>query len=79
MEINVWSEEMKSRRYAAVDKKRCVACGACMQECPRRAIMIWKGCYAAIDPELCVGCGKCKDVCPAGSIEILMREEKGHE
>ncbi|MCI6005734.1 MAG: 4Fe-4S binding protein [Blautia sp.] len=66
---------MKSKKYASVDKRRCVACGACMKECARNAIEIWKGCYAIIDKNLCVGCGKCAAVCPAGSISILLREE----
>lgn len=66
---------MLSKKYAKVNKNRCVACGACMNGCPRNAIKIWKGCYAKIDEDLCVGCGKCANVCPAGSIEILTREE----
>jgi len=33
---------LKSKKYAVADKNRCVACGACVQECPRQAINIWK-------------------------------------
>ena len=65
---------MPSKNYAAADKTRCVACGACVLECPRDAIVIRKGCYAVIDPERCIGCGKCRNICPAGCIEILPRE-----
>lgn len=61
---------MKLKRYAQIDKNRCVACGACIKECPRNAIDIWKGCYARINLERCIGCGKCASICPAGSIEI---------
>lgn len=68
--------DMKAKKYALSDKKRCVACGACMQECPRHAVSIWRGCYAKIDDKLCVGCGKCANVCPAGSIDILQREDR---
>lgn len=67
---------MKSKKYAVANKDRCVACGACVQECPRQAINIWKGCFAKIDTVSCVGCGKCAGVCPADSIEIRMREER---
>lgn len=35
---------MKSKKYAQVDKTECVACGACIKECPRNAIDIWKYC-----------------------------------
>lgn len=65
---------MRSKKYAKNDNKRCVACGACMKECPRSAIDIWKGCYAQIDTEKCVGCGRCVGVCPAGSLELVNRE-----
>ena len=65
---------MKSKKYAKVDKSQCVACGACVKECPMSAISVWKGCYAVIDSEICIGCGKCARICPAGSIEVLNRE-----
>ena len=65
---------MKSKNYVKVDKNRCVACGACVKECPRNAIEIWKGCYAKSSEDICVGCGKCALICPPGSIEVLQRE-----
>jgi NAD-dependent dihydropyrimidine dehydrogenase PreA subunit len=67
---------MKSKRYAVVDENRCVACGACIKECPRDAIDIWKGCYAKIDAACCIGCGKCSVSCPADSIELHNREDR---
>ncbi len=65
---------MKSKQYAAIQKGRCVSCGACVKECPRKAIEIWRGCYARIDEAACVGCGRCMAVCPAGSIALVKRE-----
>ena len=65
---------MLSKKYAKVDKKQCVACGACVKECPRDAIRIWKGCYASIDATSCIGCGKCARTCPVGCIQVLDRE-----
>ena len=65
---------MLSKKYAKVDKKKCVACGACVKECPRSAIRIWKGCYASIDVTSCIGCGKCAGTCPVGCIQVLDRE-----
>ena len=65
---------MKSKKYAKVDKSQCVACGACVKECPMNEISIWRGCYAVIDPDICIGCGKCARICPAGSIDVLNRE-----
>ncbi len=65
---------MPSKKYAVVDKERCVACGVCTKECPKAAIAIWRGCYAAVDKDICVGCGKCAGSCPAGCILTVDRE-----
>ena len=65
---------MRSKKYAFVEKDRCVACGACRKECPREAIQIYRGCYAQIDEERCVGCGRCAGICPASCIQVLQRE-----
>ncbi|MDD3239180.1 MAG: 4Fe-4S binding protein [Lachnospira sp.] len=67
---------MISKKYAVPNEKRCVACGACVKVCPRKAIEIWKGCFAKVHTDLCVGCGLCTKECPAGCIEIVEREEK---
>ena len=69
---------MASKRFALVNKKSCVACGACKKECPREAINIWKGCFAQIDELICIGCGKCERICPAEAISFKERE-KQHE
>lgn len=66
---------MLSKKYAQADQKRCADCGACMKECPKDAVQIWKGCYALIDREQCIGCGKCSRVCPADCIQVRAREE----
>lgn len=65
---------MRSKRYASVDSKRCVACGSCNKVCFLGAISVWKGCSAVVDTERCVGCGKCAGICPAGCIAIKERE-----
>ena len=50
---------MRSKKLAAVDKTRCVACGVCKNTCPLGAVNVHRGCYAAVEAERCVGCGKC--------------------
>ncbi len=65
---------MAAKRYAGVDKDKCVSCGACTHECPRDAISVFRGCYAVVDKSRCIGCGKCEKVCPANSITLFMRE-----
>ena len=49
---------MLSKKLAAIDKTRCVACGVCENTCPLGAVKVRRGCYAAVEAERCVGCGK---------------------
>ena len=66
---------MLSKKIANIDKDICVSCGACYNNCPRKAISIVCGCFAEADSEKCVGCGICSKTCPAGCIEIIKRGE----
>lgn len=66
---------MKSKKYACIDEKRCVACGACAKVCPRGAITVFKGCFARVNEQLCAGCGLCGKTCPVGCIAGVLREE----
>ena len=63
---------MLSKKLAAVDKTRCVACGVCENTCPLGAVKVRCGCYAAVEAERCVGCGKCARLCPVGCIEAAI-------
>lgn len=65
---------IKSKKYACVDEKRCVACGACANACPKGAIAVVHGWFAYADPEICVGCGLCGISCPVGCITPVLRE-----
>ena len=66
---------MLSKKLAAVDKTRCVACGVCENTCPLGAVKVRCGCYAAAEAERCVGCGKCVKLCPVGCIEVKARAD----
>lgn len=44
----------------------CIACGACVDECPVGAISEKDGKYV-INPDECIDCGACADVCPVGA------------
>ena len=66
---------MASKRYAAVDKAVCVACGACEKACPLEAVRGHKGCFAMVAQDKCVGCGRCEKACPANSIKMESRVE----
>ena len=40
----------------------CIACGACMPECPVEAIA--EGDIYTIDADACIDCGACANACP---------------
>lgn len=63
------------RKKAQVSKSDCVACGACVKECPIGAIKVVAGVFAEADQAKCVGCGKCEKACPASVIQIITKEE----
>lgn len=44
----------------------CIACGACIGECPVEAIS--EGEIYVIDASKCTDCGSCAGVCPSGAI-----------
>jgi NAD-dependent dihydropyrimidine dehydrogenase PreA subunit len=48
-----------------IDEK-CVACGACVPQCPVDAIA--EGTPFVINAETCIDCGACVSVCPTESI-----------
>jgi len=57
-----------SSLVAAVDSKKCTACGVCVGICPVGAISI--GDVAEVDREKCTGCGRCVIECPAGALSL---------
>ena len=48
---------------AYVIKDECIACGACMEECPVEAITEGDDKYN-IDADKCIDCGACAGACP---------------
>lgn len=62
--------QQRTKRYAVVNQKECVACGTCVKVCPKEALSIRKGIYAEVDLEKCIGCSMCVKGCPASVIEI---------
>ncbi|MCK9562746.1 MAG: 4Fe-4S binding protein [Bacteroidales bacterium] len=51
---------------AHVISEDCIACGACVGECPVEAIS--EGDIYVIDASLCTDCAACTEVCPTDAI-----------
>jgi len=60
----------KKKRQAVVQTAACVACGTCVDVCPRGALTIYRGSFAQVDAVVCVGCGRCVRECPASVIRL---------
>ena len=57
------------RTVAVVAKPgSCIACGTCVDTCPRCAITLEE--TAVIDPQLCNGCGLCVNDCSYGALAL---------
>lgn len=62
--------DKKNKRHAVVQTADCVACGTCVDVCPREAVTIVRGSFAQVAAERCVGCGRCVRECPASIIKL---------
>ena len=59
---------MLSKKLAAIDKTRCVACGVCENTCPLGAVKVRRGCYAAVEAERCVGWASAQNSVPSAAL-----------
>jgi len=50
-------------------EQKCVACGACIENCPVDAIQ-YVDKKAKINPKICIGCASCIAICPVGAIDV---------
>jgi Pyruvate/2-oxoacid:ferredoxin oxidoreductase delta subunit len=68
---NQWKQDtlVKKQRFQfpKINRKKCIGCGICADNCPTGAINIKKG-KAEIDSAKCKNCRICVDVCPNNAI-----------
>jgi pyruvate formate lyase activating enzyme len=63
----LWCSNPESQRSGAellFDPAKCVACGGCVEACPRGAVRL-EGTRVQYDREHCAACGQCVEVCYA--------------
>ncbi len=61
-----------------VNKKLCIGCGTCLENCPVEApepVPQAKKKRFRINPEKCIGCGECIALCPQGAIKVQWNEK----
>ena len=63
-------ELILSSIVSVVDQEYCVACLACVRDCPYHAAAIAEEGVAFIEPAECRGCGICVSACPRAAIEL---------
>ena len=68
--------EMHSEEKPSINEENCVACGACIRNCPEEAISFNKRKKAEIDYDKCIGCGQCLVSCHYGAVEGSFKGDK---
>ncbi|MDD6799533.1 MAG: 4Fe-4S binding protein [Firmicutes bacterium] len=53
-----------------INQKKCISCGTCDVQCPKKAIVISDEGKFSIDRAKCVNCGICERDCPVDAVEI---------
>ncbi len=67
-------ESQNPRPDVMLRPNRCIACLACLDECPQGAISANGGGAVVTDLSLCVRCGACTDACFAEAREVIGQE-----
>lgn len=69
----------------SINQATCIACGACIKDCPENNIDRNAERKAEIQGQACIKCGHCVAVCPVGAVSIsgyseapLVREKERH-
>jgi len=69
---------MKKKGEIVIDEDSCLACGYCVEFCPKDCIILSKEKYNSLgyslavfsNPDECIACGACALLCPQYCIEV---------
>jgi len=59
--------QISKNKAIHLDRRTCLACGACTAVCPVEALIIL-GLELTVNEELCISCGIAENVCPTGAL-----------
>lgn len=62
--------------HPVVDLSICMGSGACVRNCPEKALGVIKGKAVLINPTHCIGHGACAPACPVGAIKLVFGTER---
>jgi Pyruvate/2-oxoacid:ferredoxin oxidoreductase delta subunit len=65
---------MNALYEAVIEADLCLACEACLDRCPVKAISMEE--TARVDRDRCLGCGLCAGVCPSEAITLTLRPDR---
>ena len=51
-----------------INRRLCVSCGACVDECPNKALSLGDDELAKVDETKCDDCLRCIEACPSNAI-----------
>lgn len=67
-------ESQNSHPDVMLRPNRCIACHACIEECPQGAISVNGSSVVTTDLNLCIRCGECTETCFAEAREVVGKE-----
>jgi len=53
-----------------LDQEKCVACGMCLEVCPRAVLRLTNGTAAIVNRDACIECGACSRNCPVNALYV---------
>jgi NAD-dependent dihydropyrimidine dehydrogenase PreA subunit len=51
-----------------IDRKKCVLCGTCVEDCPQHVMDMQANALVIARPQDCNFCAVCEQICPEGAV-----------